>query len=76
MRSAEERFFASRPEYREVMSQCGVANLARHLNALLAEHIRELLPGLRRAIGDALEGRHAELRSLGEALRDDSKSAR
>jgi hypothetical protein len=45
----------SHPEYREVMGQCGVNNLARRLNALLVEHIRSLLPGLRRAVNDALE---------------------
>jgi len=74
-RRAEDAFFAGRPEYRDVVSQCGTTNLARRLNALLVEHIRALLPGLRRAIGDALEARGAELRSLGDPLPVESKSA-
>jgi len=41
---AEEVFFGSRPEYRDVANQCGIANLARRLNALLVEHIRAMLP--------------------------------
>jgi len=44
LRRAEEAFFSGRPEYREVASQCGIANLARRLNALLVEHIRIMLP--------------------------------
>ena len=52
-----------------MLSQCGVANLARRLNALLAEHIRSLLPALRRGIAESLEGRAAEIRALGEPLK-------
>lgn len=43
-RRAEDAFFSSKPEYREVASQCGIANLARRLNVLLVEHIRAMLP--------------------------------
>lgn len=74
--SAEDRFFSSRSEYSDVMGQCGVTNLAKKLNALLAEHIRTMLPKLRRAIAEALEARAAQLRTLGEPLKMDSKSAR
>ncbi len=66
---AEERFFAGKPEYRDVLTQCGITNLARRLNALLAEHIRALLPTLRRGIAESLEARMTELRGLGEPLK-------
>jgi hypothetical protein len=38
-----------------VREQCGITNLARRLNQLLVEHIKALLPSLRRAINDSLE---------------------
>lgn len=49
-RRAEERFFASRPEYGELVGRCGTGRLAVLLNGLLAEHIRRLLPDLRRQV--------------------------
>eukprot|EP00200_Dunaliella_tertiolecta_P012263 CAMPEP_0202375302 /NCGR_PEP_ID=MMETSP1127-20130417/6003_1 /ASSEMBLY_ACC=CAM_ASM_000462 /TAXON_ID=3047 /ORGANISM="Dunaliella tertiolecta, Strain CCMP1320" /LENGTH=673 /DNA_ID=CAMNT_0048972739 /DNA_START=12 /DNA_END=2029 /DNA_ORIENTATION=- len=75
-RKAEEVFFSSRPEYREVASQCGIANLARRLNTLLVEHIRAMLPDLRHAIHNTLEARMQELHALGEPMPTDSKSGR
>lgn len=45
-------------------AQCGVTNLARRLNALLVDHIRALLPGLRRAVNDALEVKGQEKMEL------------
>ncbi|GFH20902.1 dynamin-related GTPase, partial [Haematococcus lacustris] len=41
-RRAEDRFFSSKPEYRDVLSHCGVTQLARRLNLLLVDHIRDL----------------------------------
>jgi hypothetical protein len=35
----------------EVAAQCGVANLARRINAILGQHIRSLLPQLRTQVG-------------------------
>ncbi|KAJ9521046.1 hypothetical protein QJQ45_022772 [Haematococcus lacustris] len=75
-RRAEDRFFSSKPEYRDVLSHCGVTQLARRLNLLLVDHIRVLLPGLRRAIAEQLESRAAELRALGAPLPVESKSAK
>ncbi|KXZ51969.1 hypothetical protein GPECTOR_11g91 [Gonium pectorale] len=75
-RKREEVFFASRAEYRDVAAHCGVATLARRLNAILVEHIRGLLPGLRRRIHDALEARQAELRTLGDPEPVQSRSAK
>ena len=47
---SEAAFFSSTSAYHDVTSQCGIPNLARRLNAILVEHIRALLPGLRRMI--------------------------
>ncbi|KAG1666352.1 hypothetical protein FOA52_007890 [Chlamydomonas sp. UWO 241] len=75
-RRAESAFFASRPEYCDVAPQCGTGNLARRLSAILVDHIRTLLPGLRRRIQDLLEQRTAELAAFGDAGALESKSAR
>ena len=75
-RAAEAEFFASHPEYVEVGSQCGTANLARTLNRILVEHIRSLLPSLRSAIEDALDKRAAELMTYGEAPVGDTNASR
>jgi dynamin 1-like protein len=47
---SEAAFFSSTSAYHDVTSQCGIPNLARRLNAILVEHIRALLPSLRRKI--------------------------
>lgn len=39
-RRAEEDFFGSRHEYRDVVERCGTHNLARNLNHILVEHIK------------------------------------
>eukprot|EP00198_Chlamydomonas_reinhardtii_P007892 XP_001697229.1 dynamin-related GTPase [Chlamydomonas reinhardtii] len=75
-RKREESFFASRAEYRDVAAHCGVPTLARRLNVILVEHIRGLLPGLKRRIHEALEVRNAELRALGDPDPVQSKSAK
>ena len=73
---AEDSFFQAHAEYREVVLQCGVGNLARRLNAILVEHIRVLLPGLRRRISEAVERRMEQLRALGDPQPLQTKSAR
>jgi dynamin 1-like protein len=51
-----------------VCVSAGVSNLARRLNAILVEHIRGLLPGLRRRIDETLEVRHAVTNAYGQGL--------
>ncbi|KAI8472465.1 MAG: the Dynamin A Gtpase domain complexed with Gdp, determined As myosin fusion [Monoraphidium minutum] len=75
-RRAEAAWFDHHAEYLEVASQCGVAILARRINAILGSHIRTLLPQLRRQISDALEARSAELGGYGDELDLGSDSAR
>jgi dynamin 1-like protein len=69
-------WFESHPEYSEVLSQCGVGNLARRINVILGNHIRLMLPSLRRQITEALEAKTAELRRYGPPLDLGSESAR
>lgn len=75
-RSAEQLWFESHPEYAEVSKQCGVGNLARRINVILGNHIRLMLPTLRRQITEALEAKTAELKEYGPPLDLDSESAR
>ena len=51
----------------EVASQCGTPALARALNRILVEHIRAVLPSLRKKLEDALAKRVAELQLYGGA---------
>ncbi len=64
--ASEAAFFESHTEYMDVLGQCGTAHLARSLNRILVDHIRHLLPRLRRQIEDALDKRAAELRIYGD----------
>ncbi|KAF8057938.1 DRP3A [Scenedesmus sp. PABB004] len=75
-RSAEAAWFDAHSEYAEVAGQCGVGNLARRINVILGNHIRVMLPTLRRQISEALEAKAAELRGYGQALDLESESAR
>eukprot|EP00775_Hariotina_reticulata_P001703 gene1703-2048_t len=72
---AEQLWFESHPEYSEVLSQCGVGNLARRINVILGNHIRLMLPSLRRQITEALETKTSELKRYGPPLDLRSESA-
>lgn len=66
-RETERAFFASRPEYSGVAAACSVGTLARRLNGILVDTIRDMLPSLRAKVEDALSARRRELRLYGEA---------
>ncbi|WJX26425.1 Dynamin-related protein 3A [Trifolium repens] len=51
---AEENFFRSRPVYRGLADSCGIPQLAKKLNQILAQHIKAVLPGLRAQISTNL----------------------
>ncbi|KAF7843029.1 dynamin-related protein 3A-like [Senna tora] len=63
---AEEKFFHSRPEYNSVADSCGVPQLAKKLNQILAQHIKNVLPGLRAHISRLLVSAAKEQASYGE----------
>ncbi|XP_061358326.1 dynamin-related protein 3A [Gastrolobium bilobum] len=63
---AEEKFFRSRPIYSGLADSCGVPQLAKKLNKILAQHIKALLPGLRARISTSLVTLAKEHASYGE----------
>lgn len=75
-RESERAFFQSRSEYAAVAGNCGTATLARVLNGILVDHIREALPTLRTRLEEAASSRRRELRMLGEAPPGSSGAAR
>ena len=75
-RVAEAAYFDSRPEYADVIAQCGTPVLARTLNRILVDHIRGVLPQLRGHIEEALDRRLEELRIYGDAPPGHTSAAR
>ncbi|TKY59445.1 Dynamin-related protein 3A [Spatholobus suberectus] len=63
---AEEKFFRSRPIYSGLADSCGVPQLAKKLNKILAQHIKAVLPGLRARISASLVTLAKEHASYGE----------
>ncbi|KAK7368854.1 hypothetical protein VNO80_10885 [Phaseolus coccineus] len=63
---AEEKFFRSLPIYSGLVDSCGVSQLAKKLNKILAQHIKALLPGMRAHISASLVTLVKELASYGE----------
>ncbi|XP_021853791.1 dynamin-related protein 3A isoform X2 [Spinacia oleracea] len=64
--AAEERFFRSHPGYINLADRCGVPQLAKKLNQILVQHIRECLPALKSAISSQLVTVTKEYASYGE----------
>ncbi|XP_020222360.1 dynamin-related protein 3A isoform X2 [Cajanus cajan] len=63
---AEEKFFRSHPIYSGLADSCGVPQLAKKLNKILAQHIKAVLPGLRARISASLVTLAKEHASYGE----------
>ncbi|XP_057417000.1 dynamin-related protein 3A [Lotus japonicus] len=63
---AEEEFFRSRPVYSGLADSCGVPQLAKKLNKILAQHIKAVLPGLKARISTSLVALAKEHASYGE----------
>lgn len=63
---AEEKFFRSRPVYSGLADSCGIPQLAKKLNQILAQHIKAVLPGLRAHISTNLVTVAKEHASYGE----------
>ncbi|KAG4960617.1 hypothetical protein JHK82_037293 [Glycine max] len=63
---AEENFFRNRPVYNGLADSCGVPQLAKKLNQILAQHIKAVLPGLRARISTSLVAVAKEHASYGE----------
>ncbi|XP_009138202.1 dynamin-related protein 3A [Brassica rapa] len=65
-RSAEEKFFQSRPAYHGLADRLGIPQLAKKLNQILVQHIKALLPDLKSRISNALVATAKEHQSYGE----------
>eukprot|EP00930_Biecheleria_cincta_P100897 TRINITY_DN92527_c0_g1_i1.p1 TRINITY_DN92527_c0_g1~~TRINITY_DN92527_c0_g1_i1.p1 ORF type:complete len:698 (+),score=124.09 TRINITY_DN92527_c0_g1_i1:59-2152(+) len=63
---AEEAFITKSPTLQPLAAQCGIPNLARRLQTLLLEHIRESLPQLRASLQHVADQSREELASLGD----------
>ncbi|KAF7803779.1 dynamin-related protein 3A-like [Senna tora] len=64
--AAEEKFFRSHPVYSSLAECCGIPQLAKKLNQILAQHIKNVLPGLRARISSSLVSVAKEHASYGE----------
>eukprot|EP01134_Creolimax_fragrantissima_P003999 CFRG3999T1 len=62
----EKSFFAKHPSYAPYAQRLGTPYLARTLNVILSNHIRESLPRLRLKVGVLLETNKEKLKALGD----------
>ncbi|KAJ2893206.1 Dynamin- GTPase protein, partial [Coemansia aciculifera] len=61
----ESEFFRSHPVYRTIQQHCGTSNLAKVLNQLLLQHIRDHLPSIKTKINALISQTEQELSSYG-----------
>ncbi|CAG8454909.1 8026_t:CDS:10 [Paraglomus occultum] len=63
---AEVEFFKHHPAYRSISSRCGTPFLAKTLNIILMNHIRERLPDMKARINALIAQTQQELSSYGD----------
>lgn len=63
---AEKSFFEGHASYASKAQYCGTPYLARKLHVILLQLIRNVLPDLKKRIGDSLQKYQGELASLGD----------
>ncbi|KAF9228742.1 hypothetical protein BS17DRAFT_690871 [Gyrodon lividus] len=68
----ERNFFETHPSYKGKAQYCGTPFLARKLNMILMQHIRNTLPDIKARISQQLQKYTAELTSLGGPVGDNS----
>ncbi|XP_025888329.1 dynamin-related protein 3A isoform X3 [Solanum lycopersicum] len=64
----EEQFFRDYHVYRGLSDRCGIPQLAKKLNQILEQHIRNVLPTLKTDLTSQLVAAEKELHAYGEAL--------
>ncbi|KAL1924107.1 uncharacterized protein VTP21DRAFT_7142 [Calcarisporiella thermophila] len=64
---AEKEFFIQHPAYRTIAHRCGTPHLAKTLNNILMNHIRERLPELKAKLNTMIGQTQQELASYGDA---------
>ncbi|KAJ1823832.1 Dynamin- GTPase protein [Coemansia sp. RSA 2675] len=71
----ESDFFLNHPVYRTIQQHCGTGNLAKLLNHLLMQHIRDHLPNIKTKINALISQTEQELSSYGRmTTKNDSVS--
>jgi replication fork clamp-binding protein CrfC len=71
---AEMEYFTSHPAYRTIANRCGTAFLARTLNRLLMQHIRDTLPELKVKVNKMMVDAQLELATYGDSGIYDSRN--
>ncbi|WWD16678.1 hypothetical protein CI109_101108 [Kwoniella shandongensis] len=66
-RQKEEDFFKQHPVYRNIAHRCGTKYLAKTLNAVLMNHIREKLPDMKARLNTLMGQTQQELNAFGDA---------
>jgi dynamin 1-like protein len=66
----EIQYFQAHPKYRAFLSKCSTTNLAKILNQMLMNHIRECLPEIRARINALLAEVQNNMLQLGESIDD------
>ncbi|KAJ1883523.1 Dynamin- GTPase protein [Coemansia sp. RSA 1722] len=69
----EDEFFRSHSVYRTIQQHCGTKNLAKALNQLLMQHIRDHLPSIKTKINALISQTEQELSSYGNMNKDSDK---
>eukprot|EP00339_Tiarina_fusa_P022170 CAMPEP_0117017720 /NCGR_PEP_ID=MMETSP0472-20121206/13802_1 /TAXON_ID=693140 ORGANISM="Tiarina fusus, Strain LIS" /NCGR_SAMPLE_ID=MMETSP0472 /ASSEMBLY_ACC=CAM_ASM_000603 /LENGTH=642 /DNA_ID=CAMNT_0004722175 /DNA_START=261 /DNA_END=2189 /DNA_ORIENTATION=- len=69
----EKEFFNNRMVYSPVKHRCGRQKLAVKCNQILTQHVKQVLPGLKRESIQKLRAAEAELEELGEPLEGNVK---
>lgn len=64
---SEKGFFETHPAYKSKADFCGTPYLAKRLNSILINHIRNTLPEIKRAITTSIQKYENELGILGES---------
>ncbi|KAJ2721320.1 Dynamin- GTPase protein [Coemansia sp. Benny D115] len=72
--AAEVEFFRTHQVYRTIQQHCGTANLAKVLNQLLLQHIRDHLPSIKTKINALISQTEQELSSYGRMSGGNDKS--
>ncbi|KAI8335117.1 Dynamin central region-domain-containing protein [Chlamydoabsidia padenii] len=65
---AENDFFRQHPSYRAIASRCGTQYLAKQLNQILFNHIKDKLPELRIKLGSLISQTQHELAQYGDPV--------
>jgi len=68
--SVENKYFSQHPAYQRLADRCGIGYLAKHLNRILMEHVRDALPAIKdQEVVYLIRDCEAELQGYGESIK-------